>query len=94
MCSSESAFDFKQSCGEEASEEKVKKKDIKCHLRIKHVLTPSFKDSLTAAADNLWNYIAKTVMIKIIYEHDLVATEARSTMEVKLVRGGGTLQLG
>jgi len=78
--SNESAFDFKRCCifcGEEASEEKEIKKHKKFRQKISHVSTLSFKDGVIAAANKRGDDLGKTVTRRIIFEHDLVAAEAK-----------------
>lgn len=73
-------FDFQHLCifcGEEANEEKEKKKNIKGRRIIHRVSTASFKDSIIAVAEQFGNDMAKAMTRRIIYEEDLVVAEAR-----------------
>ena len=78
--SSVPAFDFRRNClfcGEEASQEKEKKKEVKYRKVINTVTTLTFKDSVKQRCDERQDELGRLVQARVDSVHDLVAAEAR-----------------
>lgn len=80
MRSSQSLFEFKNYCficGNEADEEKEKRKAKGQRKTICHVSTLSFKDNIMVLAEIRGDDWGKTVKKRVMFDTDLVAAEAK-----------------
>lgn len=77
---SDSSFCFNNCCffcGDEVNEDYEKKRALKLRRRICRVTTLSLQESVLKVAQSRSDDIAKAIVSRIGFEHDLIAAEAR-----------------